>query len=58
MSDCFICGESMEGLTVREITVLGSLRVSACAPCVDLPDTTEFVNRLLAERLMPAGCRS
>lgn len=56
MSDpCFICAEPMEGVTVREITVLNCLRVRACGPCVDLPDTPEFVNRLLIERLSPDG---
>lgn len=50
---CFICGERMEGCTTRTIVVLGTLRVEACAPCVDLPDTPEFVNQLIAERLMP-----
>lgn len=50
---CFICGESLEDVTVREITVLGELRADACGPCVDLPDTAEFVRELLLERLAP-----
>lgn len=52
-SRCFICGDTMADVTTRKITVLGSLEVEACAPCVDLPDTPEFVNELLVERLMP-----
>lgn len=51
---CFICGESLEGYTVRTITVLGELQVDACAPCVHLPDTAEFVRRLIVERLLLA----
>ena len=51
---CFICGGSLAQVTVRELTVLGSLRVNGCGPCVDLPDTPEFVNALLVERLAPA----
>lgn len=51
---CFICGEDMAEVTVRPLTVLGSLRVRACGPCVDLPDTPEYVDALLVERLGPA----
>lgn len=54
---CFICGESMEGYTVRTITVLGALEVTACGPCVDLPDTEEFVNALIIDRLRPEPAR-
>lgn len=52
---CFICGESLAHVTVRELAILdGALTVLACGPCVDLPDTKEFVQELIIERLMPA----
>jgi hypothetical protein len=51
---CFICGGSLDGVTARALPVLGgALIVDACGPCVDLPDTPEFVASLITERLGP-----
>jgi len=51
---CFICRASLTGVTVRRIDALPGLSVDTCGPCVDLPDTTTFVRRLISERLAPS----